>query len=108
MDDSNVDKQEINEENISLRRKESRRQHQQLRFAEEEDEKEKQPKSPSSFKPPGRASRFLSISDPSLHLSGASLLRLRKLHSQSTNDNNSLISGEISDELLDKIPFKYD
>ena len=64
-------------------------------------------KSPSSFKPPGRASRFLSIADPSLQLPGANLLRLRQLHSQAINNKDSFNFEDISDELLDTIPFKY-
>lgn len=105
MNDLNEDDQESKDEIMPLPRNDSRRQRQQLRFAEEE---EKQPKSPSSFKPPGRASRFLSIADPSIQLPTASLLRLRQLHNQATNDNELLNLEEIPDELLDKIPFKYD
>jgi hypothetical protein len=110
MDDAQVDSPETEEEIITIHRKNSRRQRQQLRFAPEEEEKEedKQQKSPSSFKPPGRASRFLSIADPSLQLPGANLLRLQQLHNQAINNQDSLIPDEISDELLDKIPFKYD
>jgi hypothetical protein len=104
MNDLNVDNQEIEDEIMPLPRRPSRRQRQQLRFAQEE---EKEEKLPSSFKPPGRASRFLSICEPSLELPSASLLRLRQLHNQTTNDQDSLISDEISDELLDRIPFKY-
>jgi hypothetical protein len=112
MDDLNEENQEANDEIKPLPRKDSRRQRQQLRFAQEEDddddeEKKQQPKSPSSFKPPGRASRFLSICDPSLQLPGASLLRLRQLHRHATNDNDSLMFEDISDELLDTIPFQY-
>ena len=110
MDDIDVDNQKPEDEVTPLPRQNPRRQRQQLRFAEEEvNEEEKQQKSPTSFKPPGRASRFLSIYDPSIQLpSAASLLRLRQLHSQATNAEGSSIPDEISDELLDKIPFQYD
>ena len=100
MDDVQTDNQEAEDEIAPLPPKNPRRQRQQLRFAEEEEE-EKPEKPPSTFKPPGRASRFLSIRDPSTELPGESLLRLQQLHNQATN-------GEISDELLDKLPFRYD
>lgn len=101
------DEEEMGEEIAPLPQKNFRRQRQQLRFAEEEDEKEdKDDKSPSTFQPPGRASRFLSIRDPSLQLAGASLLRLQQLHNLATNNQDSIYSGEISDELLAKIPFR--
>jgi hypothetical protein len=110
MDEAQMNSPEAEEEIITLRRKNSRRQRQQLRFAQEEEEEEedKPQKSPTNFKPPGRASRFLSIADPSLQLPGASLLRLQQLHNRAINDQDTLTLDEISDELLDKIPFKYD
>ncbi len=105
MDGSNEESDEAKEDIMPLRQRDSRRQRKQLRFSGvEENEEEKQSKSPTSFKPPGRASRFLSICEPSLELPGASLARLRQLHSQSINDQDS---SEIPDEVFDKIPFKY-
>ena len=113
MDDVQMNSPEEDEEIIALRRKNSRRQRQQLRFAEEVEEEEKddddQPqKSPTNFKPPGRASRFLSIADPSIQLPGANLLRLQQLHNRAIHDGDSSASDDIPDELLDKIPFKYE
>lgn len=100
------DEEELGEDIAPLPQKTSRRQRQQLRFAEEEED-EKEEKAPAStFQPPGRASRFLSIRDPSLQLAGASLLRLQQLHNLATNNQDSIYSGEISDELLAKIPFR--
>jgi hypothetical protein len=108
MDGSNEESDEAKEEIMPLGQRDSRRQRKQLRFLEvEENEEEKQSKSPTSFKPPGRASRFLSICEPSLELPGASLSRLRQLHSQRLNDQDSSLSEEIPDEVFDKIPFKY-
>lgn len=101
------DEEELGEEIAPLPPKNPRRQRQQLRFAEEEDEEKKEDKSPSTFQPPGRASRFLSIRDPSLQLPGVSLLRLQQLHNQATNNQDSLFSGDLSDEFLLKIPFRY-
>ncbi len=107
MNDSNEKSQELADEVMPLPRN-PRRQRQQLRFAEEEEEEEKQKvKSPTSFKPPGRATRFLSIYDPSLQSPGASLRRLQQLRGQVTIDTDELVSGEIPDELLNKLPFKY-
>ena len=103
------DEEEIGEEIAPLPCKNPRRQRQQLRFAEEEEDekKDKQEKPPSTFQPPGRASRFLSIRDPSLQLPGASLLRLQQLHNLATNSEDSSSFDDISDELLAKIPFRY-
>lgn len=108
MDDSNAENDEANEEIMPLHQHEVRRQRKQLRFAPEEDDNDEKEKLPSSFKPPGRASRFLSICDPSLQLPGASLLRLLQLHNQATNNDDSLPSDDISDELLDTMQFAYD
>lgn len=48
-----------------------------------------------------RATRFLSIIDPSSQLPNPqALMKLRQMHEE------SLLSDEISDELLDKIPFQ--
>ncbi|CAF0804511.1 unnamed protein product [Adineta ricciae] len=93
---------EINDENASKDRKNSRRQRQQLRFVEDEPE-DKEPKSPSTFKPPTRASRFLSICEPSIELPNVNLLHLRQLHNQTVDEKDST---ELTDEEFDKIPFK--
>jgi hypothetical protein len=108
MEDSKIDNHETEYEIIPLRRNNARRQCQQLRFSEEEKEEEKPEKSRATFKALARAARFLSICDPSLQLSGASLLRLQQLHSQATNNKGPINYNDISDELLDTIPFQYD
>ena len=106
MDDLKVDNHEAEDETVSLHRKNARRQRQQLRFSPEEEEKPEKP--PSSFKPPGRASRFLSIADSSIRLPGSILSRLRQLHSQAKNKKDTLNFEDITDEMLDNMPFKYD
>ena len=95
---------EVNDENASKDRKNSRRQRQQLRFVEDEPE-DKEPKSPSTFKPPTRASRFLSICEPSIELPKVDLFRLRQLHNQTVDEKDST---ELTNEEFDKIPFKYE
>ncbi|CAF1234971.1 unnamed protein product [Rotaria sordida] len=106
MDGLNAKSQEETQEEIMpLRTFSSRRQHQKLQFAEE---KEQQEKSPSSLKSSIRTTRLLSIYDPSLQLPGAKLLQLQQLHNQFTQNNDLSISEEITDELLDKIPFKIE
>lgn len=95
---------EINDENASIRRRNSRRQRQQLRFVEDEQE-DKERKSSSTFMPPTRASRFLSICEPSIELPKVNLLRLRHLHNQTVEEKDST---EMTDEEFDKIPFKYE
>jgi hypothetical protein len=105
MEDSPIDNDEAKEEIMPLRPNNPRRQRQRLQFAEEE---EKPERSSVPFQPPGRASRFLSICDPSLQLPGESLFKLRQLHNQTMNNVDSLAPEEITDELLDKMPFKYD
>lgn len=113
MSDQNEESQEVQEEIMPLPTVNSRRQRQKLRFSQDTEEKgdeeqqHQQPRSPSSFRFPTRANRFLSIADPSIQLPIASLLRLRQLHSRLSQDNNALISEEITDELLDKLPFRY-
>lgn len=106
MDDLKVDNHEAEDETVPLHRNNARRQRQQLRFSEEEEEKPEKP--PSSFIPPGRASRFLSIADPSIRLPGSILSRLRQLHSKAKNNKDSFNFEDISDEVLDTMPFKYD
>ncbi|CAF0811932.1 unnamed protein product [Adineta steineri] len=107
MDDINEENDEVKEEIITQQRTNPRRQRQQLRFSEEVVEEEEE-KPSSTFKPPGRASRFLSIAQPSLQLPGVSLLRLRQLHNKSIHNRDSFSSEEITDEQLDKIPFKIE
>lgn len=97
MDTLHEEGKETNDEITPAPTRSSRRQRQQLRFAEEEPT---EPKSPSNFKPPTRASRFLSISEPSLGVPGANFLRLQQLHKQAVNEEG------ITDSMLDKLPFK--
>ncbi|UJR27519.1 hypothetical protein I4U23_008803 [Adineta vaga] len=104
-DNSNEEQNEIKDEITPIRRKNSRRQRQQLRFSEDEQQEEKEPKSPSTFKPPTRASRFLSICEPSLELPSANFLRLRQLHDEKINQKSS---DEITDAEFDKIPFRIE
>ena len=61
---------------------------------------------PSLSRPHGRATRFLSISEPSAQLPSASLSKLRQMHSQLVNDQNALAFDDIDDDLLSKIPFQ--
>ena len=55
----------------------------------------------TTIKGPGRATRFLSIVDPSSQLPNpAALMKLRQIHDQSQ------LNDEISDDVLDNIPFQ--
>ncbi|CAF2348238.1 unnamed protein product [Rotaria sp. Silwood2] len=84
----------------------SRRQRQHLQFSQEEEQgQQQQQKSQFSLEPSTRATRFLSIADPSFQLPGANLLQL---NNHITNVNNLSVSEETIDELLDKIPFKIE
>ncbi|CAF2735247.1 unnamed protein product [Rotaria sp. Silwood2] len=84
----------------------SRRQRQHLQFSQEEEQgQQQQQKSQFSLEPSTRATRFLSIADPSFQLPGTNLLQL---NNHITNVNNLSVSEETIDELLDKIPFKIE
>ncbi|CAF1934573.1 unnamed protein product [Rotaria magnacalcarata] len=106
MDDLNEYSQEAQEDILPLRTFNSRRQTRQLRFSDET--QQEQPESPSSFKPPSRATRFLSIYDAAIQFPTINLRKLRKLHSQAKAEDNISITEEITDELLDTIPFKIE
>ena len=61
---------------------------------------------PSLSVPQGRATRFLSISEPSAQLPSASLSKLWRMGRQLVNVQNAFALDQISDDLLSKIPFQ--
>lgn len=103
MEDIKEEHEEAKDEISPLKASNSRRQHQRIRFSEESEEVPKEKKK-LTFKTIARASRLLSICDPSTQLPSVQLRRLRQLHSRGSQNDNE----EISDELLEKLPFKYD
>ncbi|CAF3403645.1 unnamed protein product [Rotaria socialis] len=106
MDDLNEYSQEAQEDITPLITFNSRRETRQLRFSDET--QQEQEKSPSSLETPSRATRFLSIYDAAIQFPTINLRKLRKLHSQAKAEDNISITEEITDELLDTIPFKIE
>ena len=107
MAEPDVDGDEAREEIMPLHSSRSQRQHPSIAVTSGENEDQQSARKTSTTKPPGRATRFLSIIDASSQLPSTALLKLRQWHDRSIHNNQSFLNGEITDELLDKIPFQY-